>query len=89
MTLDHEHSGYLPDSVSNLDNPQTDIPRIAKDRRLVKHIEAALQQIPTQHRLFQADSRRLDRDCHAEMHPLTPLFTAPITSLISTIPFRF
>lgn len=49
----------MPDKLSNLDNPQTDIPRIAKDNNLLKEIESAIQQIPTYHNLFQADSRRL------------------------------
>ena len=53
------YSAYPPESVANLGNPQTDIPRIAKDKRLLKQIESAVQQIPTQHSLFQADSRKL------------------------------
>jgi len=53
------YSSYLPDSIANLGNLQTDIPRIAKDKKLLKQIESAVQQIPTQHRLFQADSRKL------------------------------
>ena len=59
MSANQDHSGYLPNSVANLDKPQTDIPRIAKDKTLLKQIESAVQQIPTQHSLFQADSRRL------------------------------
>lgn len=50
---------YLPGSVAELKDPQTDIPRIAKDKRLLKQIEAAVQQIPTSHRLVQGDAREL------------------------------
>lgn len=50
---------YLPSSVSSLADPQTDIPRIAKDRKLLKEIEAAVQQIPTTHNLFHGDARNL------------------------------
>ena len=53
------HNSFLPDSVVNLENPQTDIPRIAKDRNLVGEIEAAVQQVETEHRLVQSDARRL------------------------------
>ncbi len=50
---------YLPQAVSALENPQTDIPRIAKDKKLLKQIESAVQQIPTAHNLYQADARSL------------------------------
>ncbi|MBC8372722.1 MAG: site-specific DNA-methyltransferase [Planctomycetes bacterium] len=59
-SIEEPYSTYLPESIANLDNPQTDIPRIAKDKKLLKQIESAVQQIPTQHSLFQADSRKLD-----------------------------
>jgi len=51
-----DYSAYLPGAVAKLDRPQNDIPRIAKDNEIVRQIEAAIQQIPTRHRLFQADS---------------------------------
>lgn len=59
MTVKEDFSQFLPEELSCLDNPQTDIPRIAKDKSLLEKIEAAAQQIPTCHRLFQADSRKL------------------------------
>lgn len=59
MTVEENIARFLPDRVSNLDNPQTDIPRIAKDRGLLQQIESAIQQIPTTHDLYQADSRKL------------------------------
>ena len=48
-----------PDGLSNLPNPQTSIPRIAKDQGLLTEIEAAVQRIQTTHRLLQGDSRDL------------------------------
>jgi len=53
------HQKYLPGSVADLKNPQTDIPRIAKDKKLLKAIESAVQQIPTTHNLVQGDAREL------------------------------
>jgi modification methylase len=53
------HEEYLPRSVASLPNPQTDIPRIAKDQKLLKEIESAVQKMPTRHRLVQGDARDL------------------------------
>src|SRR5205814_1925333 len=41
-------------------NHQTDLPRIAKDEKLIAAIEAKLEQLPTQHNLYRADSRTID-----------------------------
>ena len=57
MSVDYEE--HLPDGLSNLPDPQTDIPRIAKDQRLLTEIEAAVQRIQTTHRLLQGDARDL------------------------------
>ncbi|MEN8219066.1 MAG: site-specific DNA-methyltransferase [Pseudomonadota bacterium] len=59
MNANQEHSAYLPEAVCTLENPQSDIPRLAKDHNLLKQIEASAQQIPTIHNLFQADARKL------------------------------
>ncbi|MGH8225725.1 MAG: DNA-methyltransferase [Gammaproteobacteria bacterium] len=59
MTVTQNHDNYLPAAVADLENPQTDIPRIAKDKSLLRQIEAAVQQIPTTHRLLQGDARNL------------------------------
>ena len=48
---------YVPREIGHLDNPQTAIPRIAKDEDLVRKIEAAVRQIPTSHELHQGDAR--------------------------------
>ncbi len=39
---------------------QTALPRIAKDAKLCRSISEALRRVPTQHDLFQSDSRDLD-----------------------------
>ncbi len=59
MSINQEHSAYLPKAVCTLENPQSDIPRIAKNKNLLKQIEASAQQIPTTHKLFQVDARQL------------------------------
>lgn len=42
-----------------LKNLQTDIPRIAKNKKLLARIESTVQAIPTEHTLLQADARKL------------------------------
>jgi modification methylase len=49
---------YVPPEVGELNNPQTAIPRIAKDSDLAKIIGAAVQRIPTIHDLHLGDARR-------------------------------
>ena len=51
---------FVPKAVAQLDNPQTAIPRIAKDPKLTAQIEAAVQKIPTKHTLYLRDARKLD-----------------------------
>lgn len=48
---------FLPAETLPLKDPQTDIPRIAKDTHLVKLISDAVQRIPTTHRLNLGDAR--------------------------------
>ncbi len=50
---------YLPGVAFNLENPQTDIPRLAKDKKFLKQVEFAVQQLPTRHTLHLADSCNL------------------------------
>jgi DNA modification methylase len=54
---------YVPREIGHLDNPQTAIPRIAKDRELVRSIEASVKRIPTSHELHRGDAR------NAELRP--------------------
>jgi len=50
---------YVPPEVGRLENPQTAIPRIAKDGNLAKLIESAIQRIPTIHNAYLGDARRI------------------------------
>jgi len=51
---------HLPEGLGEILDHQTDLPRIAKDQKLVAAIEAKLEQLPTQHDLYRADSRAID-----------------------------
>ncbi len=53
-------SRFLPESLTRLDDPQKDIPRIAKDAELTAKIERALLQIPTTHDLYGRDARAME-----------------------------
>lgn len=48
---------YLPKGLGPLANPQTALPRIAKDPRLTSLIQEAVRQIPTRHTLRLQDAR--------------------------------
>src|SRR5260370_24556052 len=50
-------SRYVPDELAKLDDPQTAIPRIAKDVRLIHLIERAVRQVPTSHSIYRGDAR--------------------------------
>jgi DNA modification methylase len=52
-------ASFVPPEVFPLDNPQTDIPRIAKDEKLIQLIEEAVRQIPTAHTLNLGDARSM------------------------------
>jgi DNA modification methylase len=64
----HDLSNWVPSEVGEIKNHQTDIPRLAKDRKVVAAIEDQLSQIPTIHDLYNADARQLsflkDRSIH-------------------------
>src|SRR6266540_1906810 len=51
---------FLLKEVGEITNHQTDLPRIAKDRKIVAAIEAKLEQLPTQHDLYRGDARSVD-----------------------------
>src|SRR5271167_3151620 len=53
-------NGYLSDELRVLDDPQTAIPRIAKDRRLTARIETAVRDVPTEHDLRLGDARSFE-----------------------------
>lgn len=49
----------VPRELRDLESPQTAIPRIAKDRRLMREIEQILPLIPSRHRLVLGDAREI------------------------------
>jgi modification methylase len=53
-------AGWVPQELRSLPDPQTAIPAIAKNSRLVSLIDNAVRSIPTRHRLLLRDSRLLD-----------------------------
>ena len=54
-------AGFVPAEVYPLNDPQTDIPRIAKDERLIRLIEDAVRRVPTSHVLNRGDARTMDK----------------------------
>ncbi len=54
-------ASFVPPGIYPLNDPQTDIPRIAKDKTLIKLIEEAVRHIPTSHTLNLADARAMDQ----------------------------
>jgi len=50
----------LPPQLQELNDPQTDLPRIAKDRKLTALIESIVRDIPTHHDLRLADARSIE-----------------------------
>ncbi len=50
---------FVPQQIAPLKNPQTDIPRIAKDRKLLQLIDEAVRRIPTRHDIAQGDARKM------------------------------
>ena len=51
---------FIPSELRKLRNPQTDLPRIAKDRKLTAAIESALRCVPTMHDLRRGDARSME-----------------------------
>jgi DNA modification methylase len=54
-----ELADVLPAELAQLDNPQTDLPRIAKDPRLIALIRLAVESLPTTHDVHLRDARDL------------------------------
>jgi DNA modification methylase len=52
-------SAFVPRELRDLVNPQTAIPRLAKDTHSVRIIEQAVQTIPTTHHLYLGDAREM------------------------------
>jgi modification methylase len=51
---------FVPAELAALAGPQTAIPAIAKDARLIGLIEEAIKQIPTCHDLYLGDARGME-----------------------------
>lgn len=60
LTERFDPARYLPDGIGEIEDHQTALPRIAKDRWLIAAIEEKLEQIPTRHDLYFADARKID-----------------------------
>jgi hypothetical protein len=52
-------STFVPEEFSKLDDPQTAIPRLARDERAVGIIEDVVRRISTRHRLYLGDARKM------------------------------
>lgn len=52
-------SRYVPEELAKLDDPQTAIPRIAKDAHSIGLIERAVHQVPTSHSIHRGDARHM------------------------------
>jgi DNA modification methylase len=52
-----DQSDLIPPEIGRLENPQTDIPRIARDARLTALIEGVVRSVPTTHSLYLHDAR--------------------------------
>jgi modification methylase len=50
---------FVPEELAGLADPQTAIPAIAKDERIVGLIEEAIKRIPTHHDLYRGDARAM------------------------------
>ena len=59
MSPETDLGPLLPDELQSLANPQTDLPRIARDPRLTGLIGDVVHRVPTTHRLYLGDARRL------------------------------
>lgn len=56
---DFDPAAWIPSEVGEIKNHQTDIPRLAKDKKAIAAIEGRLPQIPTLHDLHNGDARNL------------------------------
>lgn len=61
-------SAFVPKELQNLGDPQTAIPRVAKDERVIRSIEDAIHTIPTVHHLLRGDARDLSKLSDESVH---------------------
>jgi hypothetical protein len=50
---------HLPADLPSLENPQTALPAIAKDEKILAAIAESVQQVPTRHDLYLGDGREM------------------------------
>lgn len=50
---------FIPTELHDLEDPQTAIPKLAKTPSLLKQLEGAISQIPTQHVMHRNDARQM------------------------------
>ncbi len=60
LPTEDEHSLVLPEELRELENPQVELPAIAKNSRQILQIEEAVANLPTAHQLFHRDARSMD-----------------------------
>ena len=61
-------AGFVPREILPLRNPQTDIPKIAKDEGLLRLIDESVRRIPTRHELRLGDARAMDALAAESVH---------------------
>src|SRR5260370_415567 len=58
--LDCDADAFISREIGMLDDPQKDLPRIARDMNLVSKIESLVRQLPSRHDLYCRDARTLE-----------------------------
>jgi DNA modification methylase len=61
-------SAFVPHQFKDIGDPQTAIPRLAKDQDSVRAIEHAVQSVPTAHSLFRGDAREMSALAPESVH---------------------
>ncbi len=61
-------SACLPQELMQLEDPQTDIPRLARDERAVQAIENVVRRISTRHSIFLGDAREMPQLAPESVH---------------------
>jgi hypothetical protein len=70
---------FVPQEVLPIHNPQTDIPRIAKNRGLLRLIDEAVARVPTSHTICLGDARGMDSQQAEGVHLVLRWVTSTIT----------
>lgn len=77
-------SRYVPREFGKVGDPQTAIPRIAKDPHSIELIKRAVQHVPTSHWLYRGDARNMlelkPQSVHLVLTSPPTLFRRPTTT---------